>query len=53
MVKDEVTADKRDGRMDYLKPWGEVYQSEGTLQSKKAQDALLPALGAGGHAYTK
>ena len=53
MVKDEVTADKHDGRMDYLKPWGEVYQSEGTLQSKKAQDALLPALGAGGHAYTK
>lgn len=50
-VKDEVTADKHDGRMDYLKPWGEVYQSEGTLQSKKAQDALLPALGAGGHAY--
>lgn len=52
MVKDEVTADKHDGRMDYLKPWGEVYQSEGTLQSKKAQDALLPALGAGGHTYT-
>lgn len=50
-VKNEVTADKHDGRMDYLKPWGEVYKSEGTLQSKKAQDALLPALGAGGHAY--
>ena len=50
-VKNEVTADRHDGRMDYLKPWGEVYKSEGTLQSKKAQDALLPALGAGGHAY--
>ena len=50
-VKNEVTADKHDGRMDYLRPWGEVYKSEGTLQSKKAQDALLPALGAGGHAY--
>ena len=50
-VKNEVTADKHDGRMDYLRPWGEVYKSEGTLQSKKAQDALLPLLGAGGHAY--
>lgn len=50
-VKNEVTADRHDGRMDYLKPWGEVYKSEGTLQSKKAQDALLSALGAGGHAY--
>ena len=52
LVKDEVTAE-HDGKMDYLKPWGEVYKSEGTLQSKKAQDALLPALGAGGDAYTK
>lgn len=53
MVKDEVAADKHDGRMNYLKPWGEVYQSEGTLQSKKAQDTLLPTLGSGGHAYKK
>lgn len=52
LVKDEVTAE-HDGRMDYLKRWGQVYQEEGTLQSKKAQDALLSALGAGGHAYTK
>lgn len=52
-VEDEVTADKHDGKMDYLKPWGDVYRETGTLQSKKAQDALLPAIGAGGHPYAQ
>jgi hypothetical protein len=50
-VADEVTADRHDGKMDYLKTWGKIYQETGTLQSKKAQNALLPALGSGGHAY--
>lgn len=52
-VKDEVAGDKGDGRMDYLKPWGEIYQETGTLQSKEAQDALLSAIGAGGHKYAR
>lgn len=54
-VQDLTSAEdlKHEGSLDYLKPWAQAAQKAGSFQSDQAQEALIGALGVGGHKYQR
>lgn len=54
-VQDLTSAEnlQHDGSLDYLEPWAQAAEKTETFQSDQAQEALVGALGVGGHKYMR